>query len=592
MKNAYYMLAALTACCINVSALAAVTASVNRNNPAMGENIQLRIQRDSSTDTQPDISPLKKDFDILGSSRGSNVQIINGHMSTQTQITILLSPRHDGKIQVPPLQWDGEKSAAIELVVGGGAGSGSGSGSGSQNTPAATDNSHVFITTSLDQKQTYVQAAAVLTVRLYTDQSLLQASLDFPSSSDILVKQLGKDVESSEVRNGRNYQIVERKYLLFPQRSGKLSLSGPVLDAQVQDNNAQNPFDNIFRQIPFGGMLNATRPIRVHAKAIELNILPRPAAASGSSWLPAQKVTLEEIGDAWQQNTATVRAGEPITRQLQITALGLTSAQLPDPHSLLSAPEGIKAYPDQPVTGDKSQGNTVLGNRSQNIALIASRPGRYELPAVRLSWWDLQRNEKRELSLPARTLEVLPAAAGTTPGTTPPPGLAPSAQVIAGANQDTKTMTNMLAGNQPWMWLSLVLALLWLVTLAAWWRARQRRQPEAAKTIAVDKKNDTIQGEIAFKAFNHACSNNDAHAARKHLLAWAPTAWPAAPPTGLNELSRRYEDAKLAGELRQLDRACFTGSAWNGGGLAKILPKPPLALKKTKDAHSLPELYT
>jgi BatD DUF11 like domain len=477
MKIAYFFFTALLATLTSLPLHAAVTATVSKNSFATGETIQLRIQRDGSADGQPDISPLRKDFDVLGSSSGSNVQIINGKVSTQTQITLLLSPRHEGKIQIPPLHWGSEQTAAIELTIG--------SGTASEQGSSQTDNdaSHVFITTTLDQKQVYVQAAVVMTMRLYYDQQLLQASLDFPPNNDVLVKQLGKDTPSSEVRNGRTYQVIERKYVLFPQRSGKLSLKGPVLDAQVQDSSSNDPFDSFFRRMPFGGGGNITRPLRVNAKPIELDVLPRPANVSGPHWLPAQKVTLEEKKNVWGQDKTTIHVGEPLTRLLRLEAVGLTGAQLPDPNLLITVPDGLKAYPDQAIITDTQQGNTVVGSREQNIALIATRPGHYELPAVKLAWWDARHNEAREVKLPAHTIEVLPASGNAS--SLPLSDADPAALFNPNAQASAIDPACKLAGKQPWMWVSLVLALLWLATLAAWWRTHK-------KTAAPSRPSDAL----------------------------------------------------------------------------------------------------
>ena len=581
MKHRYYFFAALIVCGISLSAQAAVTATVNRDKVAAGENIQLNIQSDGSADGQPDLGPLKKDFDVLGSSSGSSVQIINGTMSRQTQVTVLLAPKHDGKLQIPPLQWGKEQSAALELTVGGSAATQGGA-------QAASDNSHVFLTTALDQKQPYVQAAVVLTVRLYTDQSLLQASMDFPASSEVLVKPLGKDIQSNETRNGRNYQVIERKYLLFPQRSGKLSLNGPVLDAQVQDASSNDPYDNIFRQMPFRGLVGATRPLRLHAKPIELNVLPRPASAAGASWLPAQQVTLQE---SWAQDTATVHVGEPLTRHLRLDALGLTGAQLPDPNTFMPVPQGLKAYPDQATVADTTQGNSVLGSREQNIALIASQPGKYELPKVVLNWWDTAHNSRREIMLPAHTINVLPAAAGSATATMPPATAEHAALLNQGAQAGTIEPSHRRADRQPWMWLSFTLSLLWAGTLAAWWYTQRRALRVQPEKPAAAKQPDTSRGGSDFNAIKRACRDNDAHAARSHLLAWAAGLWPAAPPLGLNALSRRVEDGKLASALRQLDRACYTGGAWQGLELAQALSKPTVQKAAPGNKQLLPGLY-
>ena len=582
MNIRYYILSVLMLFGFSVTAHAVVTATLNRNAVSSGETIQLRIQRDGSADGQPDISPLRKDFDVLGSSSGSNVQIINGKMSTQTQITFLLSPKHDGKIQIPPLQWGNEQSAAIELIVGG-----NGGATQQGNAHPDSDSDHVYLTTTFDKIQPYVQAAVVLTLRLYTDQGLHQAALDFPTSSDVIIKQLGKDLQLNETRNGRNYQVIERKYLLFPQRSGKLSLDGPVLNAQVMDRNGNDPFDSLFRQMPFGGMLNSTRPIRVRAKSIELNVLPRPAGMNSTSWLPAQKVALDETTP---QEKMTLHVGEPMTRHLKISALGLTGAQLPDPSTLLNMPEGLKAYPDQATLTDTPQSNSVLGIREQNIAMIANRPGHYELPPIRLNWWDTLRNERREITLPSRIVEVLPAT-GTSSTTRIPSAIEPA--ILADqTNPDSVTTQTTRAGNNPaWMWLSLTLGLLWVSTLAAWWYSIQHKTKFQPSKNDAKKTPSRIHESTEIKAINRACSENDPHAARQHLLKWASKFWPDNPPHGLNELSRYFDDDAFIDALRQLDKACYSSSLWRGENLAQSLP----ATLKPDDAHkeksNLPALY-
>ena len=588
MKNRFFLFAALLACGISLSAQAAVTATVSKNNFAAGDTIQLRLQRDGSDDTQPDIAPLKIDFDVLGTSSGSSMQIINGQVSSKTQITVLLSPKHNGKLQIPPLQWGGEQTAAIELTVGGSG------GANRQGAQAASDSEHVYLTATLDQKQPYVQAAVVLTVKLYADQSLYQASLDFPASTDVLVKQLGKDVQTNEVRNGRSYQVIERKYLLFPQRSGKLGLNGPVLDAQVADASRNDAFfGNFLGQMQIPGMMNATRPVRVHAKDIELNVLPRPAAASGANWLPAQQLTLEET---WRPAAATMHVGEPLTRHLHLSALGLTGAQLPELNTLMSVPDGIKAYPDQSSVADNAQGNTVLGSRDQDIALMATRPGQYVLPEVVVHWWDTVHNTRREITLPAHSFDVLPAAAGSNTAAIPDSPDAHANTVEQPILQDghsaaTQTGKSMGNQNQVWQWSSFALALLWLGTAIAWWRARRRAQQLQPDKIAAEKQPQNINTGSAFKAFKRACGNNDANNARRHLLAWAATVWPADPPGGMNELARRMTDENLAQQLRELDRACYTGSAWQGSELAQSFPNLPAQTNSGKNRGALPALY-
>ena len=580
MKVIIRILAALIFSGVISSAEASVTATVNRTVVPSGEAVQLQLLRDGSADSQPDLAPLKKDFDVLGSSSGSNVQIINGHMSSQTQVTVALSPKHDGQIQIPPIEWSGEQTAVIELTVGG-------SSANQQGAQATNDNAHLFMTTTLDQKQAFVQSAIVLTLRIYADQPLHQASLEFPASSDVLIKQLGKDTQSSEVRNGRNYQVIERKYLLFPQRSGKITLEGPQLNAQIQDSNSNDPMDSLFQRMPFGGMLNNTHPVRLHTKPIELNVLPRPAKSAGANWIPAQKVTLEET---WRPDTNSIHVGEPLTRHLRLSALGLTGGQLPDLTTIMSVPNGIKAYPDQSNVADNSQGNTVLGSRDQDIAIMATNPGHYELPAVHLEWWDTVNNEKHEVILPAHAIEVL-AAPGNATDTASTPQVNSAAPVQSNLEVNANAVEPASKNAQIWMWISFALGILWLSTILAWWLSSRRKQKSQPAEIVAEKSSANISVASALKEFNRACNDNNPQLARQQLLAWANSARTSDTPLGLNEISRRFDDERIVNELRQLDRACYTGSEWNGKELAAIFRNPAMQKSVTKNKRVIPGLY-
>ena len=596
------VLFAVLTLCATESAMAAVTASLDRDQIAPDETVQLLVQREGSSNGQPDLSGLKRDFDILRTSQGSSVRIINGHVNSSTEIKLTLAPKHEGTIRIAPLQWDGEQSPPLTLTVGG---SGSANaGAGNAQTPGATStdpatapaaNAHVFLTATLDRPQTYVQAATVLTVRVHTDQTLYQAGLNLTGNADVIVKPLGKDVQSSESLNGRDYQVIERKYLLFPQRNGQLRLDGAVLDAQVADTNSNDLFGNAFGQLP--GMMRSTRPLRLHAKAVELKVLPRPAAATGSVWLPAEALVLTEN---WRPDNAPIHVGEPLTRELHLAASGLTGAQLPDLSALMPLPEGFKSYPDQAQLNDTAQGNTVLGRRDQSIALIASQPGRYTLPALRLNWWNTQLEKQEELVLPERTLEILPAVAGSISPAKPSTALSPAPMpsvTQAPTALEAQGPLPSRAAQAPWMWISLGLGVLWLLTVLAWWYARRRR-PAATATAqsneasaATSSVRSTMPAGKAAKAFAEACRNNDPQVARTALIDWTSATWPEQSIAGLHDVVRLLDDPQHEAALKALNRACYTDTPWAGESLSRLALNRPQRASATKSETALPGLY-
>lgn len=502
---------------------AALKAWLDSNQVAPGDSVQLTLEYEGQTSSEPDLTPLERDFDVLGSNRTTTLEILNGSSSAKTQLTITLSPKHAGRLIVPALAWDGQRSSALELDVSGsaaaGSGSGVGTGSGAPSAGAASRGRQVFLETQFAPSQPYVQAAVTLTVRLYTREALYSPRISFSGTRDVVIRQVGADETGSVSRGGQSYEVVTRHYVLFPQHSGHLSLPGPELDAQVAlgnpaDSALNDPFAGFFGPTPFGNVLSTVKPIRLHGDPIALDVRPRPAGAVGSYWMPASEVTLQSV---WHPASLQAQAGDPVTIDLDLQAVGLTAAQLPDLSQLLQLPAGLKAYPDEAKLSDAARGVSVVGTRTQSIALIADQPGRFTIPALRLEWWDTRSNQAREVTLPPRTLVVAPAA-GSPLSTQSSPSPQVSAPAAAGAASAARTPApaatassrpgaataptaaapasapragpqapgallgrHLLAGRLVWVGVSAALALAWLVTLGAWLRSRKRVEPASGR---------------------------------------------------------------------------------------------------------------
>jgi BatD DUF11 like domain len=652
------------------TAWAAVTASVDRTQLAAGDAVQLTLQSDHGGDSQPDVGPLAKDFEIVGRSTAKRLQINNGSVSSQREVRLTLAPRRSGRIEVPRLAWDGEQSAAIELSV---AANGSAAGANDAGGSVA----HVFMTATLDTLPAYVQSAVSLQVRLYSDKNLYQANLELPSNADLRVQRIGTDVTAQETRNARTYQVITRSYLLVPQRSGDITLDGPVLDAQVADGNRSarlsgqpDPFaDPSFGRLPTEGGLLGSRAMRLHGDPIRLTALPRPPGWARSSsdsdsgradWLPAQQLTL---ADTATSPRGAVEVGQPLTRQLRITAVGLSASQLPDLAAALSLPPGVQAHASPPTLDDTAQAGHIVGQREQTIAFVADRAGHYQLPALRVAWWDTEKKQRRETVLAALDVDVRSAAVATaaavaappttmapstaTTATTPAagplastPSATPSATPTATSTTTTATDTTTgipsatsiaapaaadvatapgaataataasavaegpvvdtaihlaPSGQAPWFWLSVGLTALWLGTAGAWLRSHRRQRQTAGHTTparhgAAANPPAAVSEKAAHRAFQDACRNHAAGDARAALLVWARATLPHA-PSGLNALARLLGNPAATPLLRELDRACFEGTAWSGDALARALPTLRGSLPPATAADALPNLY-
>lgn len=583
---------------------AALRAWLDNTEVGRGDTVQLTLAHDGQTGSRPDLTALKQDFDVVGSSTSSNLQIANGKVSSTTQLELSLAPKHSGRLTVPSITWGSDRSPPLTLNVTASGGNGGGNSNGGNAAAAASK--RVFLETEVDPKSPYVQGAVHVTVRVYAAVPLAHANLEFPDTDAALVRQTGSDGVNTVEKNGQSYQVVTRHYLIFPQHSGHLSITGPELSGEIPDRTRalglSDPFSGLLANSPFNGMFGTTKPIRLHAEPIELDVQPRPASAGASYWLPARNVTLQAH---WNPSQLQAHVGDPITLDLQLQADGLTAAQLPDLSTLLAVPAGLKAYPDAPNLKDTPRDNDVVGSREQSIALIADEPGQFTLPELRLTWWDTRTNQTRETVVPAQTITMLPAP-GTGGSVQAPtqnsqsvaagPSSGERRSTPATSSEVFRPPTTTAPGESPWKWISLALALLWGSTLAAWLITHRRKRPERTMGTVSDSSRSPDDKETRSPplraAFLAACRGNDAIAARRNLLLWANAEWTGTRIRGLNALAKLINNAEIARQLQALDRACYAADPWNGAALATAVTTLPLPKRvKPRGESELAPLY-
>lgn len=531
-----------------------VSAQVDRSTINEGDTFTLTLTVTGNNHAQPDLSGLKQNFDVLGTGQNSEIQIINGSVSSNRSWTITLSPKRTGKLTIPSIQVGNDRSNAISVTVL----PASASSGGTQNQ------ADVFLQVSAKPNhKSFVQAQLLYTVRLYYADALQQGTLSDPIANNAVVQKLGKDSHFSTMHNGRQYHVIERHYAIFPQQSGKLKIKGVVFDGQVNAPSQQNAFS-------FFSSFNApTRHVHLRARTLTLHITTQPANYTGNNWLPAQAIRLQE---AWSPHNPTFHVGEPITRSIIIHAKGLSSSQLPN----LSMPPqpNLKLYPDQAQTSDKADGNTLNATRTQKIAMIPTKAGKLTLPAIHLTWWDTKAHRQRTSSLPAETIQVLPA---TTSGNSNIPAApiqqAPATHTQSNATGPVTSNSNDNAAQKPnvklfgiqratlvWIILTAAFAIAWLVTLLLWWRQRQPHQ-EKKPSIKIAEPRQTEQSQLKQVAIS--CRHQDPNATRLALLDWAKAHWPDNPPLSLGALANLLPDPTLQTQLSTLDKTLYTGNHTN-----------------------------
>lgn len=488
---------------------ASVRAFLDRNHVSMGDTVTLNIQSTGSLGT-PDLSPLQKDFQVLGSSRSSSVQFGNGKTVRSEQLGIALKPLHTGRLTIPAITVGGEQTAPLTLEVGA-APSG---GTGKVGDP-------VFMEANVQSSSPWVGQQTVYTVRLFYLPGV-DGALGDPSVDGARLIQLDRDHRYVTQRDGYTYKVIERSWALIPQRAGKISVKGPVFQGQrtgpgfpnawFNDPNALLNNPNALLHAPphgFGGAVHATAPVaRIEARA--------PPANAGKPWLPAHDVELELSG---LPANGELDAGTPLTVTLTVRASGQPADALPEPE--LPPIPGARVYPDQTRDSTDDGGKWLQGTRTRSFAIVPERNGTLTIPAVTLNWWDVAQNRAEQAKVPAHTLKVSGAAAPSTSNAPPAAAQVPASAPAVSAHATASSATG-AASDARWRDIALASVALWVLAVLAgvlWWLRSRRRGVRTAAPADGVPASEVVRVESAASAAPHklATAAGDVRADAKAL---------------------------------------------------------------------------
>jgi len=541
-----------------------VRAWLDRDTMHLGETVTLNVEATGDSGGQPDFSALSQDFNLLGTQSSQQVSILNGASTTKVVWAVGLEPKHAGHIAIPPLAVGGAKSSPLSLSV-------LAQPAGAEGKPG----DDVFLEVTAEPLAPYVQQQVRYTVKLYFSFGLTDGNLSEPQADGVVVQRLGQDKSYLATIGDRRYHVMERHYALTPEKSGTLSLPALVFRGNTLD--AADP-TNFFSR---------SRTISARSDAVQLNVKPKPATWPASDpWLPAQSMLLKDDTEL----PTEIHVGDPVTRTIRMQAQGLGFEQLPE--LSLDAPENAEIYPDKADTRTRDDGTWLYGERVRKFAFVPTKPGSLTIPGVSVKWWDTTHDRMETAELPARTLNVLPAAGAKTPSGAPAvDNAASSTGAVASAEAPSAAApVSTPSSVRLWQTLAALGFILWIVTLALWWRARG-----AAPAIRADSIVPPNAGSAAHRAiFLKACSLGELAGAERALVAWARSERPDV--RNLGELATRLDNAAQTDALAALQRARYAGASKQGvGSQLERAFKSGLAWRKpaapTAEKPALPALY-
>ncbi|MGL4806376.1 MAG: BatD family protein [Bacteroidales bacterium] len=354
-------------------------------------------------------------FDVLmgpSTSKSSSTSIINGNVSSETSITYtyILMASKEGTYNIAPatVTVKGKQYNSNALVVKvlpkdkasqGGGDEVSASGSG-------ISNDNLFVRAIVSKTNVYEQEALLVTYKLFSRYDLGVENANFPDFEGFVSQEieLPQDRQwSMDNYNGLNYRTVTLKQtLLYPQRSGEITIPGARVDCIVRIQNKQrsrNFFDDFFDSYQ-----DVKKSISCGAVKINVKALPsgKPASFNGA------------VGDYKITSSLTpkdAKANESMTLKLQISGTGnLKFVKTPE----INFPADFEQYDPKVDNNLKISSAGVSGTKTIEYLVIPRSEGDFKIPGVAFSFFDPKTGTYKTLTTETYNVHVAKGKGGSS----------------------------------------------------------------------------------------------------------------------------------------------------------------------------------
>ncbi len=410
MKRFSFLLLYICLTVLGVAAQVSFTVIPPRNVIA-GQRFQVVYRLTNGQAGNPTVGEIKGCQLLYGPSRSTtqSYQIINGVSTSNSTIDYTYVYRADnaGTFTIPAatIDVDGKKFHTGEttfsvLPADNSTSSGQPTarpGDISTQTPdQKITGNDIFVRATLNKSSVYEQEAVECTLKLYTKYDGISsfAQTTPESYEGFLIEEV--DLKNNPVDiehyNDQNYRVVVlRKYIIFPQKSGKLTLKTGAYDVVVQQYER---IDN--------GYFYMTRPVERNVKLassdVTMNVKPLPTPAPVGFNGAVGKFDVKG-----NLSSHELRTNEAASLKYTISGTGnikyikAPSVAFPDEFQQYSPSQNVEA---------RISGSNVTGKMDVEYTFVPEVVGDFEIKASPFVYFDPSKNEYVTIPLPSYDISV------------------------------------------------------------------------------------------------------------------------------------------------------------------------------------------
>ncbi|WDU65097.1 hypothetical protein LRS56_11935 [Pseudomonas poae] len=197
----------------------------------------------------------------------------------------------------------------------------------------------------------------------------------------------GESEHLNQVIEGKPFYGMRYRYRITPAVAQTFNI--PALTVQAQPGQASAPLTAQTTALSF----QATQP---------------PGFEPGESVLVADGLRLTQT-----LTPTPLKVGDTLTRTLTLQADNTPGLSLPPPDQ--ARVKGLRRYPQSPVISNLDDGRGTIsgGQRIDRQVYRIEHAGHYQLPAIRVKWWDSRNHRLQITQVPEIDIEALAASAYT-----------------------------------------------------------------------------------------------------------------------------------------------------------------------------------
>lgn len=260
----------------------------------------------------------------------------------------------------------------------------------------------LFIRISMSKSNVYEQEAVVCTIKLYTKYQQISAFMVNlqPSFNGFLIEELpiSSSLNQIEHVNGQNYMTAElKKCILYPQQSGKLTITSGTYDVTVVQYENQRTFFGTIRQ-----PVEKKVTVKSNSATVSITPLPEPRPASFNG----------AVGDftvSTDIKPQVLKTYEAATYSYIIKGTGnIKYVKSPE----IAFPQQFEVYDPQSNINAKPNGSNVTGSISIDYTFVPQFVGKYEIPGTEFTYFNPSTKKYVTLETPKYEMMVAQGAGG------------------------------------------------------------------------------------------------------------------------------------------------------------------------------------